>query len=317
MKMVLPSALALVLILFSGCSTPGPGNEAGSPATTPAGQGQGNEIVVTDMTGREVRLEGPATRVVALMAADVETLYAVGAGDLLVGRGEYCNYPPEALNVQSVQSGYETNVEQIIALEPQLLLMTKVAQNEDQIGQFEEAGIQVFVTDAQDIEGTYLGIELIGRMVGRESEAAGVIAGMKETFAELSDKADGALEGEKTIYFEVSPLEYGLWAAADETFMNEVAVMLGIRNIFDDVSGWVEVSEEQVLERNPDYILTVGMYFGDGPTPIESILSRPGWESITAIKNEAILNMTEDELSRPGPRLAVGARMLYEFVYGL
>ena len=70
-----------------------------------------------------------------------------------------------------------------------------------------------------------------------------------------------------------------------------------------------------MLERDPDYILTVGMYFGDGPTPIESILARPGWENVAAIKNKAILNLTDDELSRPGPRLADGARMVYEFVY--
>ena len=352
-------ALAYIIVIvmalsgaaLAGCSAgggangpDGVANGAADGAGSPAGQEDGgeaeggsgqeasaaDEIVVKDMIGREIRLAGPATRVVALMAADVETLYAIGAGDRLVGRGEYCNYPPEVLDVEAVQSGNETNVEQIIALQPQLLMMTKVAQNEDQISQFEEAGIQVFVTDAQDIEGTYLAIGLTGQLVGKEAEAEAVVAGMRETFAELSSKAsaaagadagsgdgsaDGADAGQKTIYFEVSPLEYGLWAAGDGTFMNEVAEMLGMRNIFGDVSSWVEVSEEQVLERNPDYILTVGMYFGDGPTPIESILSRPGWESITAIQNKAILNLTADELSRPGPRLALGAQMLYDFVF--
>jgi iron complex transport system substrate-binding protein len=138
---------------------------------------------------------------------------------------------------------------------------------------------------------------------------------MKDTFAELSGKAAAAGGEQKSIYFEVSPLEFGLWTAGSETFMNEVAELIGLHNTFSDVSSWAEISEEQVIERNPDFILTVGMYFGDGPTPIESILSRQGWDNITAIKNEAILNLTADELSRPGPRLADGARMLYEFVY--
>jgi iron complex transport system substrate-binding protein len=267
------------------------------------------------MAGRTVQLDAPATRVVAITAADVETLFAIGAGNLLVGRGEYCDYPPEALDVQSVQSGYETNIEQIIALQPQLLIMATMDQNEDQVRQCEDAGITVLVTDAQDIDGVYIAIDLIGRLVGKDKEAAAVIKEMQETMKDLAEKASELGEGQRSIYFEVSPLEYGLWTAGKGTFMNEVAELLRLRNTFNDISGWAEISEEQVLERNPDLILTVGMYFGDGPTPIESILSRPGWGSITAVKNEAILNLTNDELSRPGPRLALGAEMLYEFAF--
>ena len=326
MKKVIALVLAFVFACagFAGCASGGGGDEivpvdviGSSPAPENAEpDATGIAIALTDMAGREVRLDGPATRVVALTASDVEALYAVGAGDALVGRGEYCNYPPEALDVQSVQSGFETNIEQIIALEPQVLLMGTMAQTEEQLRQVEDAGIVAFVTDAQDIEGAYTAIGLIGQLMGKGPEAEGVIETMKSTFADLQGKAAAADGEQKSIYFEVSPLEFGLWTAGADTFMNEVAGLLGLKNTFGDVSGWAEISEEQVLERNPDYILTVGMYFGDGPTPIESILSRPGWENITAVRDEAILNLTEDELSRPGPRLADGARMLYEFVYG-
>ena len=85
---------------------------------------------------------------------------------------------------------------------------------------------------------------------------------------------------------------------------------------FADVTGWGEISEEQVLERNPDYIVTISMYFGEGPTPEEEILSRTGWENVTAVKNGKILNLPNNELSRPAPRLADGAKALYDFVYG-
>ena len=302
-------AAALLSALLVACSS-------GNSKDEGAGAVSDGAIILTDMAGREVKLDAPAGKIVALMAADAEILYAIGAGEKLVGRGEYCNYPPEILDVQAVQSGSETNVEQIIALQPGLLIMSKVAQDENQIGMFEDAGIAVFVSDAQDIAGTYMAIESLGRSVGKEAEAASLISSMKDTFAELAGKAGSVLKDEqKSIYFEVSPLEYGLWTAGNNTFMNEVSELLGLRNVFDDIPDWAEISEEQVIERNPDYILTVGMYFGDGPTPIESILSRPGWESITAIKNAAILNLTGDELSRPGPRLALGATMLYEFVF--
>ena len=73
------------------------------------------------------------------------------------------------------------------------------------------------------------------------------------------------------------------------------------KNCFADVEGWAEISEEQVLERNPDYIMTISMYSGEGPTPEEEIASRAGWENLTAVKNGAILNLQNNELSRPAP----------------
>ncbi len=309
-KKLLALLLALVMTLSLAACTSG----STEPAEEPAGEAEGSgeaAITVTDMTGREITLDEPATRVVALSAADCEFLYAVGAGDTLVGRGEYCDYPAEVLEVPSVQSGYDTNIEQIIALEPQVLLMSTMAQTEEQIAQLEEAGIKVVVSDAQDIEGVYTAVEMIGKLMGKEKEAEQVIVSMQAAFADLSNSTAGR---GKTVYFEVSPLEYGLWTAGKGTFMNEIAEMLGMKNIFDDVEGWAEISEEQVIERNPDYIVTITMYFGEGPTPVEEIMSRTGWENVTAVKNGAILNLVDNELSRPTPRLKDGAILLNNFV---
>ena len=279
-----------------------------APAATEAPKG----VTVTDMTGREITLDEPATRVVALSAADCEVLYTVGAGDLIVGRGEYCDYPAEVLEIPAVQSGMETNIEQIIALKPQVLLMSTMAQTEDQIAQLEAAGIKVVVSDAQNIEGVYTAIAMMGALTGHEAQAAEVVSGMKDTFDSLAARA-GELEG-KSVYFEVSPLQYGLWTAGGGTFMDEISTMLGLKNVFADVTGWAQVSEEQVLEANPDIIVTIAMYFGEGQTPEEEILSRAGWQDVTAVKNGDILNLQTNELSRPGPRLADGAKALFDFV---
>lgn len=271
-------------------------------------------VTVTDMTGREITLDAPAERIVALTAADCEIVYALGAGEKLVGRGEYCDYPVEVYDVPSVQSGYETNIEQILALEPQVLLMATMDQTTEQVEQLENAGVKVVVSDAQDIEGTYAAIRMIGALLGKDAEAETLCTGMQTLFTELAEKSTG--DGTQTIYFEVSPLEYGLWTAGKGTFMDEVTTMLGLKNCFDDVDGWAGISEEQVLERNPDFIVTISMYFGEGPTPEEEIASRAGWENVTAVKDGKILNLPNNELSRPGPRLADGAQALYDFVYG-
>ncbi len=271
-------------------------------------------VTVTDMTGREITLDEPATRIVALSAADCEIIAALGCMDALVGRGEYCDYPAEVLEVPAVQSGSETNIEQIIALEPQILFMSAMAQTEEQVQSLENAGIRVVVSDAQDIEGTYTAIGMIGTLLGRTAEAETIINDMKDTFASLAGICG---DGEKSVYFEVSPLEWGLWTAGGSTFMNEIAELLGLRNCFADVDGWAPISEEQVLERNPDYIVTISMYSGEGPTPEEEIASRAGWENVTAVKNGAILNLQNNELSRPAPRLAEGAQMLADFIAGV
>ena len=270
-----------------------------------------DEIVLTDMTGREIRMAEPATRVVALTASDCEILYAIGAGDTLVGRGTYCDYPEAVLDVPVVESGRDMNAEQIIALDPQVLLMSTMAQTEEQAKALEDAGITVVVSDADDIEGVYTSIQMIGDLMGKKAEAEDVISAMKATFDNVTKEK---FDGTKTVYFEVSPLEYGLYTAGKGTFMQEAADLVGLKNIFDDVDGWAAVSEEQVLERNPDYIVTITMYFGEGPTPVEELLSRKGWESVTAIQNEAILSLQDNELSRPAPRLAEGVELLHEFV---
>ena len=268
-------------------------------------------FTVTDMAGREIQFDKPVERVVALTPADCEIIYALGAEAALVGRGEYCNYPAEVFEIPSVQSGYDTNIEQIIALQPEVLFMATMAQTEEQVAQLEKAGIKVVVSNAQDIAGIYTAIRMIGQVMGKQENAEKIVADMEAVFDEI--KAN-ALDGTETIYFEVSPLQWGLWTAGTGTFMNEVAEMMGLRNCFDDVAGWAAISEEQVLERNPDFIVTITMYYGEGPTPVEEIEGRAGWQSVTAVKNGNILNLVNDELSRPAPRLAEGALMLYDFV---
>ena len=321
-------AACMLLALLAGCSKQENSADTQDEVTLPMTEEQepvvdGPEIpdddegpvTVIDMSGREITLEQPADRIVALAAADCEILYAIGAGDRLVGRGEYCDYPAEVTDVTSVQSGDATNYEQILELGPQVLLMPKMGQTEEQIQFLADAGIQVVVSDAQDIDGVYEAIRMIGKLAGKSGRAEQLCESMQAAFAEASGKvpADGE---EKTVYFEVSPLAYGLWTAGSGTFMDEIAQMLGLKNAFADVEGWAEISEEQVLERNPDYIVTITMYYGEGPTPEEEIASRAGWENVTAVKNGKILNLQNNELSRPSPRLAVGAQEMYDFVYG-
>ncbi|MBR6812151.1 MAG: ABC transporter substrate-binding protein [Oscillospiraceae bacterium] len=299
----LPLLLVLAMLLcFAAC---GKTDEGGSAEGT---------IAFTDMYGRDVALEKPAERIVVLTAADCEILYAIGAGDRIIGRGEYCTYPAEAESVPMVKSGRETNIEQIISFAPDVVMMNKMDQTVEQMDALENAGIKVVVNDADDIEGVYKSIENVGLVTGLNAEAKALADEMRASFKEISELSTG--DGSKTIYFEVSPLEYGLWAGGKNTFMHEIAGMLGLTNIFEDVNGWGQVSEEQVLSRNPDYIVTVTMFYDSDITPSEEIMSREGWSSVSAVASGNVLSVDSDELSRPGPRIAKAAREIYDFIYG-
>lgn len=273
------------------------------------------KINFTDMVGNEVNLNEPAKKIVVLTAGDCEILYAIGAGDLIVGRGEYCNYPEEASKVKSVSSGSETNLEEIIALEPDAVIMSKMDQTQEQVDALKKAGITTIMTNGQTIEDTYKCIEICGKVCGKETESSNLISKMKKEFEDIKNSVPSDKKG-KTIYYEVSPLEYGLWAAGKGSFMDEIAEMLGLTNIFSDINSWAEVSEEQVLQRNPELIVTSTMYYGDGPSPSEEILTRKAWADVNAIKNKAIYNVDSDSISRPGPRLVEAAKALKEFAYG-
>lgn len=321
-------AIALLATLLVGCGkaeTTQPTATTEVPETTdnqtPSAetteQVQSTAITVKDASGKEITIEKPAEKIVVLTASDAEILYAIGAGSTVIGRGTYCNYPEEVLSVTEVNSGYDTNIEQIIGLQPDLVLMTSMAQSDEQVAAIEKAGIPVCITNmgAETFESVYDSITLIGALTGKNAEAEAVIESMKTGFSEIAAKTDGK-DTEKTVYFEVSPLEYGLWTAGNGTFMNELCGLLGVKNAFADIDGWAQISEEQVLGRDPDYIVTISMYYGEGPTPVEEIESRDGWDGLKAIINGNVYNADSDEISRPGPRLVDAAIMLYDFIYG-
>ena len=96
--------------------------------------------------------------------------------------------------------------------------------------------------------------------------------------------------------------------------MDELATMCGVTNAFADISGWQSISEEQVIERNPDYIVSIA---GMGDTAVEEILGRDGWGDISAVKNGNVYNADSNAISRPGPRLKDAAIELYDFINGV
>ena len=228
-----PVSLLLTVLLLFGCLT------ALAEGT----------VTVTDMYDRQITLTESVNRVVALQPSDCEILCAIGCEETLVGVGQYCDYPASIVGLPVVQSGQETNIEEILALNPQVVLMNDMAQSEEQVKQLEANGVKVVISKAEDIEGVYYAIRMIGQVMGKNENAEAVVNDMQNAFNEIRSKSGTA---GKTVYFEVSPLQWGLWTAGSGTFMNELAEICGLTNIFADLKGWAAVSEEQVIARDPD-----------------------------------------------------------------
>ena len=251
-------------------------------------------ITVTDMYNRVITLEEPATRIVAMQPSDCEILCAIGCEDALVGIGQFCDYPASITSLPVVQSGKNTNIEEILALNPQVVLMNDMSQSEDQVKQLEENGVKVVISSTTDIESVYTAIRMIGTLMGKDENAEALIADMKATCDEIRAKSEGI---EKTVYFEISPPPY-LYSCGSSSFTHELAEICGLKNIFgDQPDAWLMISDEQVIERNPDYIILMN---GMGAEGIEEIQSRDGWGDINAIKDKNIYYDGTSMMTRPG-----------------
>ena len=266
---------------------------------------------ITDMFGREVTLTRPVNRIVVLEPGDCEILCALGCGDALVGRGAYCDYPASVLELPVVQSGANTNLEEILALEPQVVIISDMAHTKEQVALLEENGVKVITTNADSIAEVYDAIRIIGRVMDKDAEAEALVSDMETTFAALAARSE---KTDKTIYFEVMPLEWGLWSAGAGTFMHELAEICGMKNAFEDLDGWQPISQEQVIERNPDYIVLVT---GMDETAVDEVLGRDGWGEIKAVAGGRVYNADSYTLTRPAPRLKEAAIDLYNFLHDI
>jgi len=296
MKRILSYILIMMLVVsFAGCGRGSAGDQ---------------KIKLVDSRGVEVSLDAAPRSIVSLSPANTEILYALGVGEQIVAVSEYCNYPEEALSKQQIPTGEKLNVETLVALDPDVVFLSKMNAMEDQITQLEQAGIKAIVTEANTLNETYEMIKLIGQAVGKAGEADKLVSSMQESFASLKEKARD--RAPKSVYIEVSPLQYGLWSCGRETFVQELLDIIGAKNVFEDVTGWSAVSEEQVIERNPDIIVTTLSPLTGIEDPVGEIMGRSNWSEITAVKEGRVYMLDADMLSRPGPRLVDAAEELMQ-----
>ncbi len=270
-------------------------------------------LTITDAIGNKVTLETKPTKIISLMPSVTETLFAIGAGNQVIGRTDWCNYPEEALELPSVGQ-MEFDLEKLIALKPDLVLSHEGALKASShlLDQVRDAGIKVIVVNNSDsFEGVYQAIQFIATVTGHVENGTLLVNDLKTAFTEIEKKAaEIPTDKRKKVWIEVDP---GLFTTGKGTFMHEILETINAINSAEKAEGWVKFSEEEVVVMNPDVIVTT---YGDRfENPKQQILERAGWDSVTAVKNEQIFDFNSDTLTKPGPRLAEGVEQLAKLIY--
>ncbi|MBR7554656.1 ABC transporter substrate-binding protein [Allobacillus sp. GCM10007491] len=270
--------------------------------------GDSESVTLNDKSGEEVTIEEEPERVVTVIPSATEIVYAVGGGDKVVGVDEWSNYPEEVTDIEKV-GDMNLNIEKIVELEPDLVVAD--LNNGEDIQALRDKGLKVVVLGAQTLEETYEDLRLAGQAVGTEQKANEIVDNMQSKIEEIEEKTAELTEDEKkTVWFEI---DQELFTAAEGTFMNELLQIAGGKNIMAGEEGWPQVSEEVVIESNPDVIITTYGYYMEDVE--EQVLARDSWKDVTAIQNEAVHNIDNDLLSRPGPRLVEGLEQLVNILY--
>lgn len=269
---------------------------------------------VTDSRGKVITFDKAPEKIISLLPSDTEIIYALGDGDKLIAVDTYSNYPAAATKKKQMGSGDKTSIESIIGMKPDLVILGQMAQTQDQFNQLENAGIKVVVTQAGNIADTYKVIEMVGKIVKEDAKATKIVDGMKSDFEKIKNDVKGKTP--RKVYIEISPLQYKLWSCGKGTFQDELLTLVGAKNIFSDISSWQQVSEEQVIARNPQVIITTVASTSGAVSSVTEIKSRANWSKIDAVKNGKVYMADSDEIQRPGPRLADAAKKLEMLIYG-
>lgn len=267
-------------------------------ATEPAVE---TTLMVTDGLGREVMLNGIPQRIISLAPSNTEILYAIGAGDQVIGRDTLSDFPEEAQAATDIGSTFDAlNTELIVSLQPDLVLAAEI-NTPEQVKQLEDLGLTVYyLKNPTTLEEMYSNLELVAQLTGHREEAAALVESLKARVAAVDEKI-APLSSRFSVFYELDATDPAKpYTAGKGTFITQLIDRAGGYNIASDLDGYPQMSLEQVVAADPAFIILGDARYGVTP---ESIAQRPGWENLSAVKNGNVLPFNDDLVSRPGPRL--------------
>jgi iron complex transport system substrate-binding protein len=253
---------------------------------------------VTDARGRTVTLAVPARRVVSLLPSFTELLFALGAGERVVGRTRWCDYPPAALAVPSVGDGMPPNIEAVAARHPDLVVLYHSGPNVTAAEQLERLGIPTVVLALNRLEELAPVTRVLGRLTGRDAPADSLARTLEALAARPPPPSTTSLV---FVVWDNPPIVIGAGS-----YLDRLAALAGARNVFHDISSPSgQVAIETIAARDPAFVAILT----DSAVP-PRYATRPEWRVVSAVRRGRFLFLPGQLFGRPGPRAALAVEEL-------
>lgn len=262
-----------------------------------------NARQVTDEAGRTVNVSGKIDRVISLAPSVTEIVYAIGAGDSLVGNTTYCDYPEQAKHVQKVGDTLQPNIERILALRPNLIIISTASQLEGFSRQLNEHNIPFYVSDPHNLEDVIQSIEKLGALLSRDDQARELGKRLRSRMA-VAQQAVKDRPPIRTFYqLSAQPL----YTAGRDAFVTDLIKRAGGLSVTAHIpEAWPKYSEESAVAARPEtIILPTGGSMGAANSDVA-----PGLNKSPAVMNGKVIKIDGDLLVRPGPRAIDGLEQL-------
>ncbi|MFW5789978.1 MAG: ABC transporter substrate-binding protein [Bacillota bacterium] len=268
-------------------------------------------VGITDDLNNEVELEEEPKRIISLAPNITEMLFAVGLGDRVVGRTTHCDYPEEAMDVDTIGSITEPNIEAIVSKDPDLIVSDGINPMEV-IERLQELDMNVVGFYPASVQDTFSAMTRLGLVTGNTDEAAELVNNMEERMEQVLDLIEDRDE-KPQVFYEIwnDPLT----TAGGDNFIDNMITLAGGENIGAEAgSGWPQFSLEDLIYLDPEVYISTP-HSSDHQVSKEEILSRDNYEVLTAIQEERVHIIDQDLVSRPSPRLIDGLKELVGAIY--
>jgi iron complex transport system substrate-binding protein len=286
-----------------------------APTSAPtAAPTQAASMTLTDSAGRSVTLGNVPARIISLAPSNTEIVCALGACDKLIGIDQFSDFPAQVKSLPKVSDGFNPNYEQIVAAKPDLVLIAAIS-SPDVVKKFDEIKLPALVIG--DVNSSFASvkkdIQLVGKALGADTQATEVIAGMDKKLADLQTKLAQA-KTKPRVFWELDATDPAKpFTPGPGTFVNEIIALAGGENIAGKAtSPYVQINAEQVIQSNPEVIILSDAAYG---VPPESVAKRPGWDVITAVKENKVFAIDDNLVSRPGPRVIDGLEAAAKLIH--
>ncbi len=270
-------------------------------------------VTKKDREGNEFNQPKKIEKIVSTAASNTEILAALGLGDKIICTDKYSD-DIEGLREDRTKVDFmNLNAETIISLEPDIVIASTMSKSgsEDPLKSIKDAGIAVaYIPSSQSIEGIYEDITFLADITGTSKKGKELIEDMKKDVDDIKKIGD-TIKDKKKVYFEIGSTP-GLYSFGKDTFLNELINIIGAENIFANEKSWIAPSEENVISANPDVILTNETYI---PNAVEAIKKRPGWENVSAVKNNQVFLIDQNSSSRATHKIIKALKEMAKAIY--